>query len=169
MTDQPCAYIPQGGTIARNALAALVARFDDKLTTPELVEAIGQIPGYPGLPGNMESCVLHGLVQKEPTEDGRYVRWWATELGRSVVHWLYGNAQQLSQAPTFAEVGDEIEPPAEEEADAPPPDCEFALTSTGRLLIEFKGQKFALDKPYADALFAHTDYARGVGPIGGEA
>jgi hypothetical protein len=170
MIDSPYRYLPQAGTMAYSCLMALADNHGQKLPTPALLSAIGQPEDYKGLSGILAACIEHGLINKTKIEGTYNVQWFTTDVGAMAALWLTQKHEptKLLQpsseqaAEPFAEVGDEVEPTVS------PADCEFALTSTGRLLIEVNGQKFALDKPYADALFAHTDYARGVGPIGGE-
>jgi hypothetical protein len=171
MNDCPYRYLPQAGTMAYSCLMALADNHGQKLPTPALLAAIGQPEDYKGLSGILAACIEHGLIDKTKIEGTYNVQWFTTDVGAMAALWLTQQNEPTTRlqpaseqaAEPFTEVGDEVEPID------PPADCEFALTSTGRLLIEVKGQKFALDKEYADALFAHTDYARGVGPIGGEA
>jgi hypothetical protein len=179
MTEAPI-YTPQAGTMPRKALLALDESETGSMYSVPLLEAIGQPPDYPSLSTILASCVEHKLVERDVINP-RLSAWKITELGRKVAQGIKDTPDTPTRPRWTAHIPrvDVLpvlnEPPKESPAEPMGLDadaemsipgqaegCEFALTSTGRLLIRIGTQLVALDKGQADALFAYTDEQRGV-------
>lgn len=176
-------YIPQPGTIAARVVEHLRGLGPDvELTSQVLLESIGQPSDWHGLGTSLAPALDHGLIAKRV--EGRRAFWRIagerdapgvdaappdrqhTGCARSHPHEdmspeCQAKADQaraaaqarrmlsLPQAPTCTESQTE-------------PACEFAITSTGRLLIDTGAQQVALSKAQAEQLMAYLDAQRGV-------
>lgn len=161
MTAKDLPYIPLPNTMPRRALLALADAEGGALASVPLLEAIGQPPDYPSLVTIMSTALQYGLVERTADTPKK---WAITDLGRETVDVIKNGASDLPQKAATAKPKPANEPMAlDDDADLLPANgCEFALTSSGRLLIEAEGQLVALSKEAADALFAYTDEQRGV-------
>lgn len=181
-------YTPQPGTIAHRVIAHLQTLGPDvELTSQVLLEAIGQPSDWHGLSTCMESAVFHGLVVKRL--EGRRSMWRiagersspGVDLDRLHASGMVTGSGVAPSKPQAARVvavasmqpGDHVtvtglKDPAnlpqaptctESQTDA---GCEFALTNSGRLLIDTGDQQMALTKEQADELMQYLDRARGL-------
>lgn len=158
-------YIPQPGTIPFRAIEALkLMEVGAEVPTVVMLELLGQPKDWAGLTTCLSPAVEAGLIYRR-TEGRR-------------IYWSLGDGEPLSgsyeieaptptdepaaaaQAPATTVRADQL-PPAEEDA-GEDLGCEFAITSTGRLLIDCDGKNVALSKHQAEHLMAYLDQARGI-------
>lgn len=158
-------YTPQPGTIPFRAIEALkLMEVGSEVPTAVMLELLGHPKDWAGLTTCLSPAVEAGLISRRM--EGRRI------------YWSLGDGKPL--APYEVDPSDATdEPAAEPDAKAttaacdplPTPDddgegtaigCEFAITSTGRLLIDCGGKSLALSKEQADHLMAYLDQARGI-------
>lgn len=173
MTADIPLYVPMPCTMPRKALLALAEAPDGVLANAPLLEAIGQPPDYRSLFTVMSTAISNGIVERT---DDIPKRWRITDLGRRAVDAIKAEGAAAEAAapackptrPTPANPSAKKAAPARTEAASAPeertesPPFEFALTSSGRLLIEVDGAKLALSIEATDALFSYLDEQRGV-------
>lgn len=180
-------YTPQPGTIAHRVIAHLQTLGPDaEVTSQVLLEAIGQPADWHGLVTCMESAIFHGLVHKRM--EGRKAFWRIAGKRAAVPvdanrahapledHTAVDDPEPDSR-PRVATAAETVlrkardaglpKVPTCTESQAEPqpahaPTCEFALTNSGRLLIDTGAQQLALTKDQADELMAYLDKARGL-------
>lgn len=158
-------YTPQPGTIPFRAIEALkLMEVGAEVQTVVMLELLGQPKDWAGLTTCLSPAVDAGLISRR-TEGRR-------------IYWSLGDGQPLSGSYEIEATTPTDEPAASAQAPAttvradqlPPPEedagedigCEFAITSTGRLLIDCDGKSVALSKHQADYLMAYLDQARGI-------
>ena len=157
-------YTPQPGTISFRAIEALkLMEVGAEVPTVVMLELLGQPKDWAGLTTCLSPAVDAGLISRR-TEGRR-------------IYWSLGDGEPLSgsdeiEAPTPTDEpaaaqypattvrADQLPPPAEEAGEDI--GCEFAITSTGRLLIDCDGKSVALSKHQAENLMAYLDQARGI-------
>lgn len=160
-------YTPQPGTISFRAIEALkLMEVGAEVPTVVMLELLGQPKDWAGLTTCLSPAVDAGLISRR-TEGRR-------------IYWSLGDGEPLSgsyeiEAPTPTDEpaaaaaaqypattvrADQLPPPAEEAGEDI--GCEFAITSTGRLLIDCAGKNVALSKHQAEHLMAYLDQARGI-------
>lgn len=158
-------YTPQPGTISFRAIEALkLMEVGAEVPTVVMLELLGQPKDWAGLTTCLSPAVDAGLISRR-TEGRR-------------IYWSLGDGEPLSgsyeieattptdepaaaaQYPATTVRADQLPPPAEEAGEDI--GCEFAITSTGRLLIDCDGKSVALSKHQADYLMAYLDQARGI-------
>lgn len=181
-------YIPQPGTIAARVVEHLRGLGPDvELTSQVLLESIGQPSDWHGLGTSLAPALDHGLIAKrvegrrafwrlagereapgvdidrvhahledhtgiddpEPNSRPRVATAAETVLRVRTLPAKVALAETLPEAPTCTKSQAE-------------PACEFAITSTGRLLIDTGAQQVALSKAQAEQLMAYLDAQRGV-------
>lgn len=171
-------YTPQPGTIAHRVIAHLQTLGPDvELTSQVLLEAIGQPADWHGLGTCLESAVFHGLVVKRL--EGRRSMWRiagarsapGVDIDRAHApledHTAIDDPETNSR-PRVATAAEMVlrkrdlpaSPTCTESQTAPA--CEFALTNSGRLLIDTGDQQMALTKEQAEELMQYLDRARGL-------
>ncbi len=156
-------YTPQPGTISFRAIEALkLMEVGAEVPTVVMLELLGQPKDWAGLTTCLSPAVDAGLISRR-TEGRR-------------IYWSLGDGEPLSgsyeiEAPTptdepaaaaaqYPATTVQLPPPAEEAGEDI--GCEFAITSTGRLLIDCAGKNVALSKHQAEHLMAYLDQARGI-------
>lgn len=154
-------YIPQPGTIPFRAIEALkLMEVGSEVPTAVMLELLGHPKDWAGLTTCLSPAVEAGLISRRM--EGRRIYW---SLGDGVPLNAWGDEPAAAeQAPSDGHAaefvaGDQV-PPAEDAAEDL--GCEFAFTSTGRLLIDCEGKSVALSKHQADYLMAYLDQARGI-------
>lgn len=179
-------YTPQPGTVAARAVNALSLLAEgQELTTPVLLEAIGQPADWQGLTSCLGPAVEARLITKRM--EGRKAFWGRGPACDALTlpaqpaledHTAIDDLEpdsrprvataaetvlrkarnpRLPKAPTCTE-SQTAAPAPEPEAAASmehDSDCEFAITSAGRLLIEAGDSRIALSKAQADQLIAY--------------
>jgi len=158
-------YTPQPGTISFRAIEALkLMEVGAEVPTVVMLELLGQPKDWAGLTTCLSPAVDAGLISRR-TEGRR-------------IYWSLGDGEPLSgsyeieattptdepaaaaQVPATTVRADQLPRPAEEAGEDI--GCEFAITSTGRLLIDCDGKSVALSKHQAEHLMAYLDQARGI-------
>lgn len=175
-------YTPQPGTVAARAVNALSLLAEgQELTTPVLLEAIGQPADWQGLTSCLGPAVEAQLITKRM--EGRKAFWGRGPACDALTlpvqpaledHTAIDDLEPNSR-PRVATGAERVlrkpvvtaslpEPTTCTESQtaalAPVPvehgsDCEFAITSAGRLLIEAGDSRIALSKAQADELIAY--------------
>lgn len=179
-------YTPQPGTIAHRVIEHLQTLGPDvELTSQVLLEAIGQPADWHGLSTCMDSAVFHGLVVKRL--EGRRSMWRIAgkqsapgfDIDRAHIrledHTAIDDSEPNSRprVATAAEVAARVarQAPARhvdavqqlaQATDEAATGCEFALTNSGRLLIDTGDQQMALTKEQAEELMQYLDAQRGI-------
>lgn len=149
-------YIPQPGTIPFRAIEALkLMEVGAEVPTAVMLEMLGQPKDWAGLTTCLSPAVEAGLISRRM--EGRRI-YWSLGDGQPLNHWE-DEPEAPAQAPAPEACVDQLEPQEEAGEDL---GCEFAITSTGRLLIECEGKSVALSKEQADHLMAYLDQARGI-------
>ncbi|MGE0110016.1 hypothetical protein [Aquabacterium sp.] len=158
-------YTPQPGTISFRAIEALkLMEVGAEVPTVVMLELLGQPKDWAGLTTCLSPAVDAGLISRRT--EGRRIYW---SLGDGEP--LSGSyeieaptptdeAEAAAQVPATTAHADQLPPTAEEAGEDL--GCEFAITSTGRLLIDCDGKSVALSKHQADHLMTYLDQARGI-------
>lgn len=150
-------YIPQPGTIPFRAIEALkLMEVGAEVQTAVMLELLGQPKDWAGLTTCLSPAVEAGLIYRRM--EGRRIYW---SLGDGVPLNAWGDEPAAAEQPPTSAVASVEQLELEEDA-ADDLGCEFAFTSTGRLLIDCDGKSLALSKEQADHLMTYLDQARGI-------
>lgn len=149
-------YTPQPGTIPFRAIEALkLMEVGAEVPTVVMLELLGQPKDWAGLTTCLSPAVDAGLISRRT--EGRRI-YWSLGDGEPLNTWEDEPAAAVP-APAPADCVEQLEPQEDAAEDL---GCEFAFTSTGRLLIDCEGKSLALSKEQADHLMAYLDQARGI-------
>lgn len=149
-------YIPQPGTIPFRAIEALkLMEVGAEVPTVVMLEMLGQPKDWAGLTTCLSPAVEAGLIRRR-TETRRI--YWSLGDGQPLTPWG-DESETPAPAPAPTACVEQLEPQEDAREDL---GCEFAITSTGRLLIDCEGKSVALSKQQADHLMAYLDQARGI-------
>lgn len=158
-------YTPQPGTIPFRAIEALkLMEVGSEVPTAVMLELLGHPKDWAGLTTCLSPAVEAGLISRRM--EGRRI-YWSLGDGKPLAPYEVepSDATDEPAADPDAEattVACDPLPASDDEGDGVAIGCEFAITSTGRLLIDCDGKSLALSKEQADHLMAYLDQARGI-------
>lgn len=157
-------YTPQPGTISFRAIEALkLMEVGAEVPTVVMLELLGQPKDWAGLTTCLSPAVDAGLISRRT--EGRRI-YWSLGDGKPLAPYevepsdATDEPAAAAQAPATTVCAEQLPPPEEDAGEDL--GCEFAITSTGRLLIDCGGKSLALSKEQADHLMAYLDQARGI-------
>lgn len=166
-------YFPQTGSIAKRALLALqLLEIGTELSSPALLEAIGQPTDWSGINACMEDSVAAGLVKKRTA--GRQAFWSipvdvavnndvatgvdVSKIAASTISAPARAAAPVASVPKKSKVPQSMQP--EDLAFMSESGFDCALSKSGRLSITVDGSTLVLNLDYTQQLFQYLDRMR---------